>query len=303
MRNGRSEKRIMVKDLVAKAKRVWEDGLRIIREKDGEKFLFLGPRASGKTVFFVCAARMLQYRLGQRKKARFSEADETSRAYLHASLEKMRIGKWPDKTQFGHEISCETVVPRRPIPFLPPAYDEQMVLSCVDYPGDAWTYAFHRRGDDAAIGQYADELKEHVVRADGIFLLLDSVVLHDIIYNSRRENDEWDHFSASLFGMAKELAAISRERRLRLAIVFCKRDRFDGVPFDPEAAFRRVAPGAYDNLRQLDSRCFFVSSVGRTITDARGEPVPPVGFCPEYDENPSLLEPLVWMLRLRPEDV
>jgi len=261
------------------------------REPAERSYVFVGPPASGKTVYFTCAMDRLRSVLAIRNRdySLQSHDVETSRRHTK-SVEEMRKGRWPQQTAEPHKLQYRL---DHKLGFGKSVHLATMEyrLAYHDYPGEVFLRAF---GDDRPEPSHWEEeaaqLKVDICKAKGVFVVVDTVKLHD------RHDEQYNLQLFRLFDYLEKQALVKR-----IAVVFTKRDLFgEDHEFDPAECLRDRYTDAWVFLQRLKAKTFFVSAVDPHFTDKDGNIVPPAGY--DTSKSHDLLAPISWILKL-PNDV
>lgn len=261
-------------------------------------YLFIGPRNSGKTVFFVAAMEQLFRLVGEKKikgcklKVHYSSDPSqqlSTQSFITETAELLRVGKWP-----AQSIASERHVVRLTRGGW--VYDSHEYLALCDYPGMAFDAAFSPPGTQISdptgeINSQAQILKREVKQAAGIFLTVDS----ECLYNGSGPNGISRDFLNQLTCLAQFMDANSDKSSLnwligccysplrdsllmnlssslytwlttgqrKLAVLFTKSDLLP-ADFNYRKAMLEISPYVMANLSQLknvDTRLFRVSAV------------------------------------------
>ena len=251
-------------------------------------YVFVGPPASGKTVYFVTATDRLQ-RFAHEHSAQYEfthRTPETLQFCQHA-LEQMNASEWPSKTQGLQVLEFELSKSFRLSDNTPVLYKTHYELSYCDCAGEAFDEAF---GDQRVQGnglhhEQAEHLKKEISGAHGIFVMIDTPKFHD-----KASTD----FHMRLFNLFKHIQTSTKAKRI--AVVFTKKDEFAAKDFDPKQKLKSDLPSAWNHLGRVSSEFFFVSAVKAPKINEMGRLVPPENYDTTQSEN--LLEPLKWMLSI-----
>lgn len=251
---------------------------------EGPSFVFIGPPGVGKTVFFTCAVDRLKRDLLEVPGISLQTDDQVTLKRHAKSLADMKKGSWPAKSAEPVKLFYELEITRTLFGIR--LWSNFTKLVYHDYPGEVFDLAFGDDRHDSPFESEAETLKEDLLQAQGIFLVIDTPFLHD------GANDDYNE---QLFCLLKFLESGHPKRRV--AVIFTKKDMFRGDPdFNPKDQLRDYYPDAWVFLERSNANYFFVSAVSDPILNRSGKPVPPKGYDTSMSEN--LIEPLRWALNL-----
>lgn len=299
-------------------------------------YTFIGPRNSGKTVFFVAAMEQLFRLVGDKKikgcKLKVHYSTNTNQVlfthnFITDTARLLREGTWP-----AQSVAAEHHVVRLTRKGFIHNSHEMLALS--DYPGMAFDAAFTSRGAQIAdptgeIHRQANILRQEVRQAAGIFLTIDSERLYNGMGLNGFSSLFWDqltclaqfidgnsdaaavkasgYFDAALslasrfIRMPSSLYTWLTTGQRKLAVLFTKSDQ---VPddFDFKKELLEANPYVHAHLSQLknvETRLFRVSAVPNIASDM-GEQTPR-DWAP--NQSTGLTNAFAWMLGLEmPKD-
>lgn len=279
-------------------------------------YLFLGLPLSGKTTYFSIMAKHLQdtaNQLGAKNvEVKFlptivkyssedgngnviEEEQEFTSDFIRECNKRIKNREWPVQTQeYSRAYSLELTV--HPKSILKWFYKKVAIIDNHDYPGESFEIAFAPHDNKEKLKdlsenndfvKYAKDLKERVKSAKGIFLILDS---EKLISNAKPELDN------SITSLIRYIGRYNK--KVKLAIVFTKLEKFYGNEPDCESLLRDGYGNAYAHLLSMKNKCRFfnVYPVGALDTDSNGKTIPP-----QILKTKNVLEPIKWMLNI--EDI
>lgn len=247
-------------------------------------YYFIGPPQSGKTVFFVTMVDSMQrMHIENIDKAPYVATYTTieSKRFVSDCIKAMQKSEWPIKTKVGNtyemDIESRKIIAMREARFV-----------FHDYAGEVFMRAFADPAQQEENDSYAGEAKkmrQEMKNAKGVFLVLDSAVLHNGLPKEIQER---------LFYLADYMKDANAP--IKLAVVFSKKDMFGTNPIEPEKIFKDTDPDAFLKFQKLDTKYFFVTSIK--------DPVKKDGkYCPPKNYNTSQTEGIIdaalWMLDIK----
>jgi len=251
-------------------------------------FVFVGPPASGKTVYFTCAMDRIKKILSQSPACGLSLQTEDKKTLKrhNSSISAMKKGGWPPKTMAAHKLYyLLTKKIRVGGKFHLADIDTRLIYH--DYPGEVFEKAFGDENADPHWEKEAKNLKTDLQTAHGVFLVIDTPKLH---------NGEDEAYNLQLFDLLKFIENETKVKRI--CVIFTKRDLFRRDPeFDPKQHLRLLYDDAWSFLERSKAAFFFVTAVSNPGSDLDGNLVPPKGF--ETSQSENLIEPLAWALKLQ----
>lgn len=285
--------------------------------KECNQLLFLGLPKSGKTTYFTIMVDHLQRHVNSEKsKYKFhsepSEGNkETTSEFVRRTMNDIKNQKWPIKTQKYIEAYRFALVKRNEDVleteklglkhiFNPWKWSDKSRTKCVkkdvlsiihyhDYPGEAFEqvkYDCQQPSENQSNGsnpyrKSADELRDKIKSADGIFLILDAESL-----DASSDYDGHDNTILKLFRYIKD-----QNKDVKLAVIINKLEVFakSKVVYG-EKSFKDDYSDVHAN-RPKNSKFFGVYTLGSLDQNDEGEWIPPKRLEPK-----GILEPLEWML-------
>lgn len=258
-------------------------------------YIIVGPRNSGKTVYFVTAVDLMQ-RLANDKNAGIAinhalpfdcveYHDTKTRDFVDISLDNMFNMKWPDRTFTGNGNRFQILFHKRGL------LNRTIHFSLLDYSGGTFTAAFSNEGElppEEYVNCKEDiqKIKDDIKSAEGIFVMMDSSALYngkDIV------------MAHCLFNLVDYYRVTRKRKSTRIGVIFSKRDIISDPSFCPKKRLRENFPNEWGKLMSIGVEFFTVSSVKNTEVDLSGEVVPVKGF--RSSDSEGILKPLSWMFQ------
>lgn len=263
-----------------------------------DNYLFLGLPKSGKTTYFSIMAQRLQDVANREKNMKFlylptpitdkeSEEDkqeERTSDFIADCISRFKKAKWPKKTQAyedGYTFELTKYFSLFGKPILQKYFYKKAVIKYHDYPGEAFEVAFGVIDSPTPeIKKAADDMKEKIASASGLFLILDA----DSLFCGTDSKKQRITLT-KLFQCIK-----SSKPDIKLAIIFNKLELFCGHIPNLERMLRNDYSNAYAYLPD-NHKFFYVYPLGTVGTGDDGWTYPPKTLSPK-----NILAPVKWMI-------
>jgi len=284
--------------------------MKIQMKDNAKKYLFLGLPKSGKTTYFSLMANHLQQLANKKEnklyfkylptmipdnsqdgaEGNIFKTEDLASDFIDDCMNRLSNQRWPKKTVYksskGNSYSFELGKRYWFFKYGIRIGWNRFIIDYHDYSGEAFDVAFGRAdGMDAitqAIMDEANDMKERIMTADGIFLILDSNELFNGV-----ETSKYGKIIVNLLRYIQEKA----KTNIKLAVIFNKLELFDGVKINFKSRVRKQYGNAYAYLGSLNYRFFDVYPLGKIVTNEDGGIVPPPKIIPR-----NILDPVRWMI-------
>ncbi|HOS45793.1 MAG: hypothetical protein BWX92_03243 [Deltaproteobacteria bacterium ADurb.Bin135] len=247
-------------------------------------YYFIGPPKSGKTVFFVVMADIMQrMHIENGDKAPYTATYTTnkSKRFVSDCIRMMQKSEWPTKTQSGNtyemDIESRKIIAMREARFV-----------FHDYAGEVFMRAFAdpaKQEESSTYAEDANKMREEMKNAKGVFLILDSAVLHNGLPEDIQDR---------LFYLADYMK--NANASIKMAVIFSKKDMFNTNPIEPEKIFKDKEPDTFLKFQKLDTKYFFVTSVKNPEIEG-GTYVPPKNY--KTSQSEGIIDAALWMLDIK----
>jgi hypothetical protein len=128
-------------------------------------------------------------------------------------------------------------------------------------------------------------MREEMKNAKGVFLILDSAVLHNGLPEDIQDR---------LFYLADYMK--NANASIKMAVIFSKKDMFNTNPIEPEKIFKDKEPDTFLKFQKLDTKYFFVTSVKNPEIEG-GTYVPPKNY--KTSQSEGIIDAALWMLDIK----
>lgn len=262
-----------------------------------DNYLFLGLPKSGKTTYFSLMAQRLQDTANRTKNIKFLylptqitdksgeiKQEGITSDFIADCISRVKKAKWPRKTQdyeVGYSFELDKYFSLFGKPVLQKYFYKKTVVDYHDYPGEAFEVAFGVIDNPTPeIKNAADDMKEKIASASGLFLILDA----DNLFNGT-DSEKQRITLTKLFQCIK-----NSNPDIKLAIIFNKLELFYGNTPNLETMLRKNYSNAYAYL-PYNHKFFYVYPLGTVVTGDDGGIYPPKTLSPK-----NILDPVKWMI-------
>ena len=262
-------------------------------------YLFLGLPKSGKTTYFSLMAHYLQDFANQKEHLRFlclptrivdeetgqELYDDITSDFIDDCVSRIKEQRWPLKTldyEYGYSFELDIYHMFKGKPVLQKYTYRKEIIDYHDYPGEAFEAAFGVEDNPSPeMAKIADDMKEKVKKAKGLFLILDA----EALFNGT-DDIKYKKTLKRLFEYIKDC-----NPNVKLSIIFNKLELFHGYAPDFVEKIKTDYSYAYAYL-PYNHKFFNVYPLGSVWISDDGTTFPPKKL-----ESQNILEPVEWMIK------
>ena len=240
-----------------------------------KKIAIVGVEGSGKTVMLAGLGDL--YSRPDKDGFFLGPKNYQTATYVAEKIARMRRGEWPTATAEDVMQGLDWTLRQRQGEGMRPR--DVCEVSCLDFAGEVYRYAFVRQGaTPASLVDEVQSLKEYVRNADDLIVLIN---LRDIIVRGPDDSRVHEAMWITNEILSYALDDNGGRKSSRAAIVLSQADSYADTIRScggPKGVLAKYLPHVANNYDWLD--ILAVSAVDRTVLDDNGNTVPAPDFKP-----------------------